>query len=102
MKKCFLVFSALLTLVVSDNVPGIATGSASVEKRIEPGMLGSGTLSCSMGGKSTVTINFSGDVNWTVDKIEGDKVTFIKYKCTISQGTFDIQNSTGSFSVSIS
>ena len=26
----------------------------------------------------------------------------VKYKCTISQGTFDIQNSTGSFIVSIS
>ena len=64
--------------------------------------LGSGTLSCKMGGKSTVTINFSGDVNWIVDKTEGDEVTFIKYKCTISQGTFDIQNSTGSFSISIS
>ena len=60
MKKCFLVFSALLTLVVSDNVSGIATGSASVEKRMEPGMLGSETLSCEMGGKSTVIINFSG------------------------------------------
>ena len=64
--------------------------------------LGSGTLSCKMGGKSSVIINFSGDVNWIVDKIEGDEVTFIKYKCTISQGTFDIQNSTGSFIVSIS
>ena len=26
----------------------------------------------------------------------------VKYKCTISQGTFDIQNSAGSFIVSIS
>lgn len=64
--------------------------------------LGSGTLSCEMGGKSTVIINFSGDVNWIVDEMVVDEVTFIKYKCTISQGTFDIQNSTGSFSVSIS
>ena len=88
----------------SDYQSGTATGSASIEKRMEPGILGTSTLSCSMSGKSTIIINFSGVIGFREKKTEQkeeteetEEETFINYKCTISQGTLNIQNNTGSF-----